>query len=169
MMNTEEIKPATATRQIDAPAGAIFVFLAEPARHTEIDGSGMLRGMASGTVVSGIGEVFAMKMHHPELGDYQMNNLVVDFKMDRRIGWEPAPGMGHPLEQEFPIGTTVGYRWIFELTPDGPDVTTVTEIFDCSNAPEDLRNAVDNGNVWVESMEKTLERLDEICTTGSGG
>jgi len=98
-----------------------------------------------------------------------MNNLVVDFKMDRRIGWEPAPGMGHPLEQEFPIGTTVGYRWIFELTPDGPDVTTVTEIFDCSNAPEDLRNAVDNGNVWVESMEKTLERLDEICTTGSGG
>ena len=58
----------------------------------------------------------------------------------------------------------MGHRWSFELTPDGPDATVVTEIFDCSRVPEDERVDIDNGNIWVESMTRTLERLDELCT-----
>jgi hypothetical protein len=39
----------------------------------------------------------------------------------------------------------------------------VTEIFDCSRVPEDERVDIDNGNIWVESMTRTLERLDGLC------
>ena len=47
--------------------------------------------------------------------------------------------------------------------PDGPDATIVTEIYDCSRAPEQERAGMDNGKVWIESMAKTLERLDALC------
>ena len=58
-----------------------------------------------------------------------------------------------------------GQRWSFELTPDGPDATVVTEIFDCSRVPEDQREDIDNGNIWIEDMRRTLERLDRLCTS----
>ena len=49
--------------------------------------------------------------------------------------------------------------------PDGPNATVVTEIYDCSRAPELVRAIVDNGNGWIESMSKTLERLAGLCAT----
>ncbi len=61
-----------------------------------------------------------------------------------------------------------GHRWIFDLTPDGPDATIVTETYDCSRAPEDERSSIDNGNIWVESMTRTLEPLDEFCAGQPG-
>jgi hypothetical protein len=39
----------------------------------------------------------------------------------------------------------------------------VTEIYDCTGAPEQLRAAMDNGKVWVEGMNKTLQKLEELC------
>jgi hypothetical protein len=57
---------------------------------------------------------------------------------------------------------------LFQLTPDGPDVTVVTEIFDCSRVPEDQRVDIDNGNIWVDGMRRTLERLDRLCTGEPG-
>jgi hypothetical protein len=56
-----------------------------------------------------------------------------------------------------------GSGWSFELTPDGPDGTVVTEIFDCSQVPEDQRVDIDNGSIWVEGIRQTLERLDALC------
>jgi len=61
-----------------------------------------------------------------------------------------------------------GQRWSFELTPDGPDATTVTEIFDCSQVPENQRADIDHGSIRVESMRQTLERLDQLCTSQPG-
>jgi hypothetical protein len=58
----------------------------------------------------------------------------------------------------------VGQRWSYQLTPDGPDATVVTEIYDCSRAPEEERAGMDNGNVWAGAMAETLERLDALCT-----
>ena len=37
-----------------------------------------------------------MKMYFSGLGDYEMNNHVVEYELDRRIGWEPEAGRGHP-------------------------------------------------------------------------
>ena len=39
----------------------------------------------------------------------------------------------------------------------------MTEIYDCSQAPEDERAEIDNGNIWAEDMSRTLERLDALC------
>jgi hypothetical protein len=119
----------------------------------------MLRGAESKEVISGIGDLFVMNMHFHALGDYQMDNHVVEFEPNRRIGWEPVAGAGHPQ-----VGTRVGHRWCFRLTLDGPDATIVTEIYDCSRAPQDFRQQMSNGSIWIESMEETLERLDEMVS-----
>ena len=99
-----------------------------------------------------------MKMHFSHLGDYEMNNHVVEYEQDRRIGWEPEAGNGHPRK-----GRSLGHRWSYQLTPDGPGATVVTEIYDWSRAPDEARAGMDNGKVWLEAMTKTLEHLDALC------
>ena len=95
-MSDDEYQPVAVSRRIRAPAHDIFQVLADPGRHRELDGSGMLRGVVSGTTICGVGDVFVMNMYFDELGDYQMINHVVEFLRDRRIAWEPEAGRGHP-------------------------------------------------------------------------
>ena len=160
-MAADECQPVTVSRRIKAPAGDIFRVLADPRRHLDIDGSGMLRGAVSEVMISGVGDVFTMRMYYSEHGNYEMNNHVVEFEQDRRIGWEPEAGRGH---RDSTPAARWGHRWSFELTPDGPDATIVTETYDCSRAPEQQRAGMDDGRVWIESMAGTLERLDRACT-----
>jgi hypothetical protein len=163
-MTNDECQPVAVSRRICAPAHDIFEVLASPVRHPEFDGSEMLRGAGSTGVISGVGDVFVMKMYFSEIGDYEMNNHVVEYEQDRRIGWEPEAGRGHPnAAPDSSDPARWGQRWSYQLTPDGPDATVVTEIYDCSQAPEEERVGMDNGNVWTESMAKTLERLDALC------
>jgi hypothetical protein len=136
-MTGDEYQPVAVSRRIGASAHDIFEILADPARHMEFDGSESLRGASSAAVVSGVGDVFVMKMYFPHLGDYEMNNHVVEYERDRRIGWEPEAGRGHPhAAPDSPEPARWGQRWSYQLTPDGPDATIVTEIYDCSRAPE---------------------------------
>jgi hypothetical protein len=163
-MIDDECKPVVVSRRICAPAHDIFQILADPVRHLELDGSESLRGAVSTTMISGVGDVFVMKMYFAHLGDYEMNNHVVEYEQDRLIGWEPEAGRGHPAAA--PDSTEPsrwGHRWSYQLTPDGDDATVVTEIYDCSRVPEEGRALMDNGNVWAESMARTLERLDALC------
>lgn len=152
------------SRRIEAPAAVIFAILADPRRHTELDGSGMLRGAATEIPVTGTGDVFVLNMHYRPIGDYQMNNHVVEFEPDRRIGWEPAPGRGHPAEAVPDVRW--GQRWGFELVPDGPDATVVTQRYDCSRVPEDHRAQMAGGQVWLAAMTETLRRLADLATRG---
>jgi hypothetical protein len=92
LMAENAYQPITVSRRIGAPASVIFPILANPGRHRELDGSGMLRGVVSGTTISAVGDVFVMQMYFDELGDYQMINHVVEYQPDRRIGWEPEAG-----------------------------------------------------------------------------
>ncbi len=168
-MTDHEYKPVAVSRRICAPAREIFQILVNPARHLELDGSGMLRGAVSTTMISAVGDVFVIKMYYSELGDYEMNNHVVEYELDRRIGWEPEAGRGHPdAAPSSSAEARWGHRWTYQLIPDGQDATIVTEIYDCSRAPADARSGMDDGNVWVESMTATLERLDALCTGQTG-
>ena len=163
-MTDGEYQPVAVSRRICAPAHEIFQVLADPVRHQEFDGSQMLQGAASTAVISGVGDVFVMKMYYSEIGDYEMNNHVVEYEQDRRIGWEPEAGRGHPnADPDSPESARWGQRWSYQLTPDGHDATIVTETYDCSRAPEKERAGMDNGKVWIESMSRTLERLDALC------
>jgi hypothetical protein len=163
-MTDDEYQPVAVSRRICAPAHDIFQVLANPVQHLDLDGSGSLRGAVSATMISGVGDVFVMKMYFPHLGDYEMNNHVVEYEQDRRIGWEPAAGRGHPnAGPDSSEPARWGQRWTYQLTPDGPDATVVTEIYDCSRAPDEERAGIDNGNIWIDGMTKTLERLDQLC------
>ena len=152
-MGTSECKPVSVSRRIEAPADVIFNLLAQPDRHPEFDGSAMLRPGARNKAIAGIGDVFVTKMYFTAMGDYEMYNRVVAFEKDRCIAWEP----GNPqLDRN-------GSRWRYDLEPDGLNVTVVTETYDCTDSPESVRKAVDNGNAWLAGMTETLERLDRLC------
>jgi hypothetical protein len=153
------VMAVSVSRRIEAPAKTIFGVLADPGRHTEIDGSGMLRGAVTSDVITGAGDVFVMKMYFERLGDYQMNNRVVVFEQDRLIGWEPAAGDGHPDESS----GGWGHRWTFSLVPYGPDATVVTESYDCSRVPAEEQANMDGGRVWLDDMARTLELLAKAC------
>ncbi len=156
-MGNDECKPVSVSRRIEDPASVIFKLLADPDRHPEFDGSEMLRPGANNGVIAGVGEVFVTKMYFPAMGDYEMHNRIVAFDADRCIAWEP----GNPeLARN-------GSRWRFDLTPDGANATVVTETYDCTDSPESVREAVDNGNAWFAGMTETLERLERLerlCT-----
>jgi hypothetical protein len=155
-VSTEEYRVAV-SRRIEADAGRIFAVLADPQRHTELDGSGMLRGALTDGVVSGVGDVFVLKMYFEPLGgDYEMANHVVEFEANRRIVWRPQRNdIDQPSWEQL---------WGYQLSPDGEEATVVTEIFDCAGWPGDKEADLDNGRMWIEAMTTTLERLDEVVT-----
>jgi uncharacterized protein YndB with AHSA1/START domain len=152
---SDECIPVSVSRRIEAPAADIFKLLADPHRHPEFDGSGMLRPGADNVVIVGVGDVFVTKMYFTAMGNYEMHNRIVVFEPNRSIAWEPESA---ELARN-------GSRWRFDLTTDGSDGTVVTETYDCTDSPERVRKAVDNGNAWLAGMTKTLERLDQLCTT----
>jgi hypothetical protein len=160
-MGNDECPPVAVSRRIAAPAADIFSILTDPGRHPALDGSGMLRPGAPSTVISGIGDVFVMKMFLSTMGDYEMHNRVVAFEPDRCISWEPFSPQDDPADA---AESRNGSRWMFELAPDGPEATVVTETYDCADAPDHIRQAVDNGQAWIDGMTSTLERLDQACT-----
>ena len=143
----EERKSVEVSRRIEAPAARIFTILAHPQRHTDFDGSNMIRGAALDRPICDVGDTFTMKMRR--LGDdYLMINYVVEFERDRRIFWEPAPGDPSRAEGDDPskVGIPAGYRWGYILTPDGGDAAVVTEVFDYGPLPEDLRVMAGRGS-----------------------
>ena len=156
-----------ASRRIEAPADRIFEILADPHRHVDFDGSGMLRGAVVDRPISKVGDTFIMKMHR--LGDdYLMLNYVVEFEPAQRISWEPAPGDPSRAEGNDPtkVGIPAGYRWGYILVPHGDDATLVTEVFDYAPLPDELLR---DGGVWIngtspvlKSIEASLERLEAI-------
>jgi uncharacterized protein YndB with AHSA1/START domain len=153
------------SRRIEAPADRIFAVLADPDRHTELDGSGMLRGAEGAKPINAVGDRFLMRMYFDRLGgDYKMDNHVVEFEPNHRIAWTPAGADEVTTKDEqFTIGVPAGHRWGFALEPDGPGATFVTETYDCTQAPASLREAVGEGAIWIEAMNGTLERLEQIC------
>jgi hypothetical protein len=169
-MAPDRYRPVEASRRVDAPAEVIFSVLADPGMHTTLDGTGMLRGAVTTEPVSGVGDVFVMKMYYVEHGDYEMNNHVVEFELNRRIGWEPEAGRGHPATASGRTEPTRwGHRWSFDLQPDGPDATVVTEIYDCSRAPEEARIGMQDGRIWLTGMTETLDRLASVCVEKAVG
>ncbi len=167
-MTSDECLLVSVSRRIAAPAAVIFAILADPARHVDLDGSQMVRGAVSNKPVSRVGDFFVMRMIYPRLGEYEMNNHVVEYELDRRIGWEPEAGRGHPdADPDSTEEARWGQRWSYQLEPDGPDATVVTETYDCSRAPESERASMDDGRVWIGAMTETLARLDRLVSWAS--
>jgi len=154
------------SRHIDTPAERLFALLTDSANHPLIDGSGMVREPAPSVRLSRTGDSFLMNMHHDRFGDYQMRNEVIEYEAARRLTWEPTRVADSPEEQDA-LGEPPHYRWGYELSPDGPGTTLVTETFDCTRSPDDLRGAVREGEGWRDAMTASLARLELLAKTAA--
>lgn len=156
-------EPVSVSRRIDAPAEVLFGILADPARHPEIDGSGMVRGPEGDPQpLSTVGDAFEMRMHSDSVGGYRMLSRVVEYEPGRRIAWEPELTQSPRPEDQKLIGTRMGQRWGWELTPDG-EATVVTEIYDVTRAPDWVRDGTQNGAQWIPAMTESLVNLERIA------
>jgi hypothetical protein len=145
-------------RRIAAPAATIFAVLCDPANHVTIDGSGMLRSTAA-RPLSGIGDTFVVEMWNPNMDDYEITNLVVDFEPDRVIRWQPLLTRASRPEAQERVGVSAKHRWGYELRTVGDAVTDVTQTFDVIESPDWLKEATDGGKVWIDTMTASLEKL----------
>ncbi|TCP57532.1 polyketide cyclase/dehydrase/lipid transport protein [Tamaricihabitans halophyticus] len=97
-------------RLIAAPAEQIFAVLADPRRHAELDGSGMVQGAARVPEHLGLGAEFEMNMRQRR--DYRSVSTVVEYEQDRLLTWETV---GRWRGRKV-IG---GQWWRYRLTPQG--------------------------------------------------
>jgi uncharacterized protein YndB with AHSA1/START domain len=152
------------SHDIPAPAARIFSILTRPAAHPDVDGSGMLRSAREDIVISKVGDVFTINMHNDEMGDYVMENRVVEFEPDRRIVWEPILRSIDKPEFQSDIGDPGYHQWGWQLEPLGGGRTRVTEFFDCSRSPEWLQTALKGGERWRPEIESSLDKLEKLVT-----
>jgi len=130
---------------IDQPANKIFEFIANPANHSLMDGSGMVKGRISGPKKLYLGAKFGMRMLYGI--PYAIRNQVIEFEDQRVIAWR------HILRN----------IWRYELTPLSADSTLVVESWDGRNALLQNWPTVKSSPRWVPKvMAKTLVRLDEV-------
>lgn len=127
---------------VPAPAQDIFNLLADPRRHSEIDGSGSVKAArVNAPERLSLGAKFSMDMRI--VLPYKMTNEVVEFEEGKQIGWRHFGG--HI------------WRYILEPVEGG---TKVTEQFDwnTNKSPFMLKvmKAVDNNS---KSIQKTLDNL----------
>ncbi len=141
-------------RVIPSPPGPIFDVLADPRRHREIDGSGLLRDSFEGPDRLSLGAQFGMDMRAG--APYRMINTVVEFEHERLIAWQPRPAAGV-------VSRVIGGRiFRYELEPV-PDGTRVRETWDISQ--ERIPALVIGLQGLTRSgMTRSLERLERIVT-----
>jgi len=146
-----EPRQVSVERTIGAPAEDVFAVLVDPSMHPVIDGSGSVRaerGRNPQRLILGSRFGFDMKLHGAR---YPIRNVVVEYEPNRLIAWR------HVMR----------HRWRWELEPvDG--ATRVTHTFDWST------NLFPPYVEWFgypdrnrAAMERTLERLDRLVTTGA--
>jgi hypothetical protein len=139
-------------RFIAAAPDRIFEVLATPALHSEIDGSGTVRGaQPRGPRCLGPGAKFGMEMKIRL--NYRILNTVTEFEEGRRIAWRHF--YGHV------------WRYLLEPATDGSGVpgTLVTEQWDARRVRGKflLRLAGYLGR-HPENIDRTLARLDSYVT-----
>jgi hypothetical protein len=146
ILNTGNPKIKSARIIIDAPAAVIFEILANPRRHTEIDGTKSILSNISGPDRLTLGSKFGMNMH---LGiNYRITNTVMEFEENKRIAWRH-------------LGR---WRWRYELREIAPNKTEVTETFDGTTSISQTWLKLRKAYPWVQmAVAKSLVRLKELA------
>jgi uncharacterized protein YndB with AHSA1/START domain len=148
----------TVERMIRATPEVIFDVLADPSKHSLIDGSGLLQGAKEeGSPRLALGVTFGMGM---KMGvRYSTVNTVVEFEENRRIAWQTGPK--GKLERY-----VAGRIWRYELEPRD-NGTLVRESWDITT--DHQRVLLKLGDIYSgktrRDMELTLARLDTLVTS----
>jgi len=144
------------SREISAPAAAVFDLLATPSRHQLIDGSGSVRGARPGGPDRlFLGAQFGMNMR---MGlPYRILNEVVEFEEGKLIAWRHF----------------AGHVWRYILEPvDNSDAgagsTRLTEQFDPTHAGSPLTLKLLGFRRRNErAIRRTLDRIAALAHAGS--
>jgi len=149
-----------ATVRIAAPAHAIFLVVSDPARHVDIDGSGMLRAAADVRRLAHVGQTFEMAMDRRPLGDipnlaeYKVRCTVTKLIPDRLVEWTVAavdkPPVGHV------------YGWQIEPLTDGGCL--VSNYCDWTSISDELRARFPWPVVPLDRLQRSVENLERIAT-----
>ncbi len=150
-------KQMTATRTIDASAGALFDVLSNPERHAELDGSGFVLSDEKSDRITGTGQVFTMNMTGDHMGgDYQTDNHVTGYDQNKMLAWKTAPAGTEPP----------GWEWLWQLDQQGPDSTQVSVTYDWSHVTDkDLLSKITFPLVPQSALEDSLGHLAEAVAS----
>ncbi|MDQ6642579.1 MAG: polyketide cyclase [Actinomycetota bacterium] len=144
----------SAQRTIHAPAAAVFQVLSDPHKHVEVDGSGFVRGLDRGDRITKSGQQFRMNMVGDHMGgEYQTDNVVSAFDVNKMIGWKTAPAGTEPP----------GWEWLWELKSGGSDTTDVTLTYDWSHVTDPaILEKVSFPLVTQSQLDDSVAKLAEV-------
>jgi hypothetical protein len=125
----------TRSVEVGADPEELFAIVADPRRHSELDGSGTVTGNKSGPAKLVAGSKFSTKMKMFGV-PYRLTSTVTEATPGRTVEWR------HPF----------GHHWRWEFEPTAPGRTKVTETFDYSN-----RKWYYRGLGFVKSNAKGIE------------
>lgn len=153
----------SASTAIHALPKTIFAILADPAKHTAIDGTGWVRKTTASRPLTAVGQIFRMPMFHPGHpdGNYETANRIQVFDPPTIISWET----GYDAED----GTLRfgGWTWRYDLKATGPAKTTVTLTYDWSATSQATRDRIGFPPFPREHLANSLAHLAELVTQGS--
>jgi uncharacterized protein YndB with AHSA1/START domain len=154
---SDTTRRVTVSRRIEAPLDVVFGIISDPRQHANFDGSGMVieADASASSPIGSVGCVFRMNMHNDEMGNYGMDNTVVEFEPGRRIIWQPKLAWATREEDIAEVGDSAMQLWGYEVEADGAAATVVTEIFDCQESPDWLGTAVRQVERWLDGMTES--------------
>ncbi|MEE1651467.1 SRPBCC family protein [Brachybacterium sp. J144] len=138
----------TASREIAAPAAALFELIADPSQQPRWDGNGNLAEAPEGQRVTAVGDVFTMR----NTSGKQKDNHVTRFVEGREIAWLTAPAGEEPP----------GHEWIWQLEPLAEDRTLVTHSYDFSRLVDEARIAR-SSRTTSEMLAASIENLAALA------
>ena len=151
----DEQRVVTASREIAAPAEALFALIADPAQQPRWDGNDNLAEAAPGQRVRAVGDVFVMTNRNGGVRD----NHVVAFTEGRDIVWRTAPHGEQPP----------GHQWGWELEPLADGGTRVTHRYDFTDLPDAQEQRLAKARLMTpEKLRASLDRLAALAEEVGG-
>ena len=157
------------SRRIPAPAERIFAIVADPRRHVDIDGSGMLVAAPDAKPLRAVGDTFEIHMDREPLGDIAIGTYKVINTVTALVpGVEVARTVAPPGEPP------VGHLWGYHLERINDDETEVTNYCDWSAVSAEARERYLHRDdalrllswpvVPASMLERSLANLERIAT-----
>jgi uncharacterized protein YndB with AHSA1/START domain len=148
--HNQELRVASAGRDISASARQIFELIADPSQQPRWDGNDNLSEAPAGQRVRAVGDVFTMTL----TGGQVRENHVVEFDEGLRIAWRPAePGQEPP-----------GHLWRWELEPIDSSSTRVTHTYDWTQLTDESRIS----RARATTADKLQDSLDRLAALAEG-
>jgi hypothetical protein len=151
MSSSSELRIASASRDVNAPADVIFELIADPVRQPEWDGNDNLAEAPAGQRVHAVGDAFLMTTTK----GVTRENHIVEFDEGRLIAWLPSAPGGEPS----------GHLWRWEIEPIDDTRSRVTHTYDWTNLTDETRlpraRSTDSGY-----LAASIDRLAGLVEAG---